>query len=220
VKNSLAIFALLTIPCALLAVGGIIIGRVQESERQARIAYYAQPFAPVLKLERGKVPGYSLPGLFQVDAHCISNGGGGRSQWLVRGVLLKRDKKGLYEIWDAQKPPGSLGVRPVSWGSPGNCELGHVVRSKKTQVARECVQFWRFDRDEETAELVFACEAVALPLPDSVDPQASREQLALTYATPKQIANAKRLPGARYFHESIDLRTKDDKKHHYAREAE
>lgn len=90
---------LLCLPLLFVAGAGIMVSNSRARER----AFYAQPFVPGLKVVRGKVPGDSLPGLFEVEAHCLAVGGQGQSHWLLRGQLFDMSGKAPREIWNSQK---------------------------------------------------------------------------------------------------------------------
>ena len=241
IVNLLILFVALTL---VLGAGG----SYQVRERQATKSYYSQPFEPEFKIERADVPGYSLPGLFQAEAHCISKGGSGQSRWLVRAVLRTNDKKAPRELWNSEiVTPGTLkvsnGISPIVSSNsqklpeqslikqimsmPGITSSGGAISKGGQAVPTiKSSMNWRFRRLEgdhgrqqkEAANLKMIVESVAIPV--VVPKQEFGERsISVNEATHAQIAVAKRQRGAKYFRESIELKAQDDSKYHFSRDA-
>lgn len=207
----------LTLPCVFILIAGAGVARWREAERKFWTAYYSQPFKPRLELARGKVPGYSLPGLFEVQARTISSGGRGQSHWLIRGELVTVGRKSSREIWNAQK---FSDPSVVSHNMRGTYSIsGGSTAANISGPSGEATFSWRFVRlNKEADNLKFIVEAVAIPTYVPEDELGSTG-INVKEATPAQIAAGKQQAGAKYFRESIELKARDDSKHHFSRDA-
>lgn len=212
-QHSAKTAVLLTLPCVFILVAGAGVARWRDAEHKAHIAYYSHLFKPRLELGRGKVPGYSLPGLFEVQARTISSGGRGQSQWLIRGELVTAGPKPSREIWNAQKfsDPDMVSYimrGPISFS-------GGSTTSDISGPSGEATFSWRFARLNKYADnLKFIVEAVAVPVYVPEDKIGSHG-VNVREATPAQIAAAKEQVGAKYFRESIELKARDDSKYYF-----
>ena len=200
-KFSFAQTALLCLPVLFVVVIGALISGVRERERKERIAYYSQPYKPQLKVERAEVPKVKQvgPGLFEVQARCLSTGGSRQSDWWVRGQLFDISGKTPIEIWNSQKPPQTVSY---IMAMPGPFTVGG---------ANEEADFsWRFNRDpKDKRQLKLVVEAVAISIPVPQDKLGSHK-ISVKEAKPAQITWAKQQPNAKYFRESIELKPSDD----------
>lgn len=216
-RSSIRSAVLLSLPCVFVLAAGLGITRWRDSQRQARIAFYTQPFTPRLQLERGKVPGYASPGLFEVQARLVSSGASGQYQWLLRGQLIQAGAKSPREIWNSQKSANPELLSAIMRGS--NSLSTGAAASGAPRPSGEAAFFWRFSRLHKNADnLKFVVEAVAVPLPVA-DNKFGAHSISIREATPAQIAVAKGQAGARYLRQSIEMNARDDDKHFYPRNA-
>lgn len=219
--------SLLILPCVLILVVGVGVTKFRSYEREKTRQYYSQPFEPELKLEHGEVPGYSLPGLFEVKASCIGKGGTAHSRWWVRAALMTNDGKAPREIWNSQKLLVQGSVSPIMSGIGGNLsgreaisKSGHPIPSVTS------ISNWRFRRYQdkhgnpakETANLKMIVEAVAIPV-TVPEEEFGGIGISVTEVTPAQIALARQQSDTQYFRESIELKAQDDSKHFFSRDA-
>jgi hypothetical protein len=210
-RNALSTAALLALPCIAILVAGAGFTRWREAQRKAKIAFYSHPFKPVIRIQRGNVAGRARPGVFEVQAHCASHGGSGKSHWLIRGNLLQVHNESSREGHNSRKSLNANAATLIvkRWDS-----LIPRTASGETRPRNEGTCSWRYVRKQGKANHIkFVIEAVAVPL--IKENQLSDDSIGINEATSAQIAKARKLPGAKYFRESIVLNASDDRKYHY-----
>lgn len=191
---------LLCLPFTLISL--VVVIKVQGREKMR--VYYSHPFMPRFELVRGEPTGV-LPGIFKVQANCLSSGGRGRSHWLVRGQLLDISGTAPQEIWSSQKWTSMEVAQLLTVGTEG-LDIA-PADNDGTQPVEGRAYACQFQR-HQPHKLKFIAEAIVWPAPDEIGIQT----ITIDEATPAQIAQAREQPGARYFRESLILDAKNNPK--------